>query len=217
MKLVISIEIDDFSEIESLETIFAAIEAVQNPASVAKTPLEVDIGALSPGLTDSDDGVDDKPEPPKPKRKKVTKKRTRKTKGERKKVAKKIPKELPPEPELPPEDSGLEPDDELTLVPKGQETSVMADPIPEIPVAKKEKSPDELLIETDEKVVKLRDDPEVPDSLNPNVIFSELVQVSLQSAVALLKKHGLTRFSQAEGETLVAMVQDAQLLLAEAS
>jgi hypothetical protein len=206
MKLVISIEIDDLSEIQDIDKLLSALAGLQQQVSPAKVPIRVDLDGISPGLTDTDDGVDETPDPPKPKRKRATKKRARKVKAARKVVEQKIPKELP----------DVDPDEELSLVPKGQETSVMADTLPNVPAKKKEKSADERMIENDEKVVKLRDEPEPPDEINPNIIFSLLVQKSQQAAIQLLKDHGLTRFSQAEGETLVAMIEDAQLLLAEA-
>jgi hypothetical protein len=66
----------------------------------------------------------------------------------------------------------------------------------------------------EEKVVKLRDEPVASaDAVNPNAVFSALVQRSKKAAISLLERYQLSRFSEAKDDTLVAMVKDAQALL----
>lgn len=73
--------------------------------------------------------------------------------------------------------------------------------------------PDALLKEPD-KVVPLREvEPEPEPEPNANAVFSALVQRSQKAAIGLLKKHGQSRFSTAEGAVLQAMLSDAKQLL----
>jgi len=209
MRLTISIELDQLGEIDKLGPVFDELKRLQEQGPV-------NIGMdVTPGLTDPEDGVEPDPEPePEPpptprkraKRKTPTAKRTRKAKGARKVVTEKPLVELPPNEELqrPEQPEHVEVADEAS--------PVMVDPKPNIPAQVK---PEDAVIEEDEKIVRLREQPP-PEDINPNVVFSQLVQKSQSSAITLLNKYGLTRFSQAEGETLVSMIQDAQLLLTQA-
>lgn len=203
MKVVVNIEIElDIRSLSSLEEqlegLFKKNKSRPKPRVFVQAPVQAE---PEPEVElELEPLPEPEPEPVKPKRKRRTTAKKRKPKA---KPAGRKPVQTPVEPEISDQEmlaaeneflpyaNDLEPPEEaLEPEPDNKETAdkILAESatVVELPVERTEEPKDS------------------------NAIFSALVTRSAELAIQLLKKHNLTRFSDAKGETLVAMMEDAQ-------